>query len=72
MKKLYRIRQEAMLGGICAGVADMVGVDATIIRLAFVFACAATAFFPLIVTYLVGWYIIPEKPYKEEQNTYKV
>jgi len=65
MKKLYRIPKDKKIAGICAGVGEMLNVDPTFVRLAAVFACVFTGFFPLIITYAVGWYIIPEKPYKD-------
>jgi phage shock protein C len=69
MIKLYRVPEEKFLAGICAGVAEILHVDVTFVRLAFVFACVITSILPLVITYLVGWYIIPEKPYKGTDNT---
>jgi phage shock protein C len=51
-----------MLAGICAGIGEMLDVDPTIIRLAFVFIGIATAIFPLVIAYIIGWIIIPENP----------
>ena len=33
-KKLYRSRENKMLAGVCAGIAEYFGVDPTLIRLA--------------------------------------
>lgn len=68
MKKLYRIDKDKKIAGICTGVGEMLDIDPTIVRLAFIFACALTGVFPLIITYLVGWVIIPEKPYFREEK----
>lgn len=68
MKKLFRVDKDKKIAGICAGVGEMLDIDATIIRLAFIFACALTGVFPLIITYLVGWVIIPERPYFRERE----
>ena len=51
-----------MLAGICAGIGEMLDIDPTIIRLAFVFIGIATAIFPLVIAYIIGWIIIPENP----------
>jgi phage shock protein PspC (stress-responsive transcriptional regulator) len=61
MKKLYRLESGKKAAGICNGIADMFHFDVTLVRLAFVFATVITQFVPGIITYLVGWYLIPEK-----------
>jgi phage shock protein C len=60
MKKLYRIPAEGKIADICAGIADAYALDPTIVRLATVFLTAVTMFWPGIITYLVGWWLIPE------------
>ena len=60
LKKIYRLLDEKMVAGICGGIADMIGVDATIVRLGFVFLTVITGFVPGIITYAVGWVIIPQ------------
>jgi phage shock protein C len=62
MKKLYLSKKDKMLAGICAGIGEMLDIDPTIIRLAFVFIGIATAIFPLVIAYIIGWIIIPEHP----------
>lgn len=61
MKKIYRDLDHKMIAGICSGIGEMQDFDPTIVRLIFVFCAAATAFFPLIAAYAVGWFIIPPK-----------
>jgi phage shock protein C len=61
MKKLYRDEYHGKIAGICAGLADMLNADVTVVRLAAVFLCVATGLWPGIVTYLVGWAIIPDR-----------
>ena len=61
MKQLYRLQEGKKIAGICAGVADAYKIDVTLVRLIFVFATILTGIWPGIVTYLVGWYLIPEK-----------
>lgn len=68
MKKLYRVEKDKKIAGICTGVGEMLEVDPTIVRLAFIFACALTGVFPLIITYAIGWVIIPEKLYSRDMQ----
>jgi signal transduction histidine kinase len=46
-----------MLGGVCAGIANRLGIDPLIVRLAFVAAAVAGGWG--IVLYLLGWAFIP-------------
>lgn len=59
-KKLYRLVGQGMIGGVCAGLAEYLSVDPTLIRLLFVFlALSGTAG---IWIYLIMWVIIPVRP----------
>lgn len=60
MKKLYRSKTDQRIAGICGGIGEVLNVDPTIIRLAVVFATVATGIFPMVITYIIGWLIIPE------------
>ncbi|MDD5541405.1 MAG: PspC domain-containing protein [Candidatus Neomarinimicrobiota bacterium] len=60
MKRVYRSKTDQKLAGICGGLGEMFNIDSTLIRLALVFATILTGFFPLVITYIVGWVIIPE------------
>jgi phage shock protein C len=58
-KRLYRSRDNRMISGVCAGLAEYLDVDPTIIRLLFVlglFASGATFW-----AYLVMMLVIPEE-----------
>lgn len=64
-KKLYLSKEDKKLMGVCGGLGEYLDIDATFIRLAFVFA-----FFALgtgLLVYFVMGLVIPEKPtdYKE-------
>jgi len=59
-KKLYRNMDEGKIGGVCAGLADYLNADPTLIRLLFVFlALTGTAG---LWIYLIMWLIVPVKP----------
>ena len=61
MKKIYRVRSERKIGGVCAGIGELTDIDPTIIRLATVVLALMTGFFPFFIGYLAAWWIIPEK-----------
>lgn len=64
-KKLYRSRDNAMVGGVCAGVAEYFGHDATIWRLLFVFFLIVTGLMPGLLIYILAWIIVPVRPERE-------
>lgn len=59
-KKLYRIEEGKKLCGVCGGFAEYLNIDATLIRIAWVFislmACVG------IVAYIVCALLMPVKP----------
>ena len=59
MSKLYRSRTNKMLAGICGGIGEAHQIDPTLLRLILVFIALATGLVPLLITYIVGWVIIP-------------
>ncbi|MBI3585665.1 MAG: PspC domain-containing protein [Ignavibacteriales bacterium] len=60
MKRLYRSLTDRKLAGICGGLGEYLDVDPTVVRLAAVIICFATGFIPLVVAYIVAWFIVPE------------
>lgn len=59
-KRLYRSRKNAMLGGVCAGLAGYFGIDPTIVRLIFVLLFLFGGHGLLI--YLILWLVVPRQP----------
>jgi phage shock protein C len=57
IKRLYRSRNERMLGGVCGGLADYLNTDPTLIRLLFVVFALAGG--PGIIAYLIFWILVP-------------
>jgi phage shock protein PspC (stress-responsive transcriptional regulator) len=58
-KRLYRTRSGRYVAGVCSGLAAYLGIDATLVRLGFVFL---TFFGGLgILFYLAAWIIVPEE-----------
>ncbi len=62
MKKLYLSKTDRKILGVCGGLAEMTGIDSTLIRLILVFLCIVTGVLPLLATYIVAAIITPEKP----------
>jgi len=58
-RKLYRNPEEAMIGGVCAGLGEYLNFDTTIIRL--IFAFLSLAGLAGVWIYLVMWLIVPPK-----------
>ena len=59
MKKLYRLKQN-VLGGVCGGLGRYFEIDETIIRVLFAFLIFTP--FPIFITYLILWMVIPSEP----------
>jgi len=58
-KRLYRSRDDRMISGVCAGLAEYIDIDPTVVRLVFVlgmFAGLATFW-----AYLVMMLVVPEE-----------
>ncbi len=74
-KKLYRAQSNKMLGGICAGLAEYLEVDSTLIRLIFVAVGLLTAIFPMLIFYVIAWIIIPVREeieqIRKQEKSYK-
>jgi phage shock protein C len=58
-KRIMRSRKDAMLGGICAGIADYLDVDPTLVRLGVVLLTLLWG--TGIWLYLIAWVIIPQE-----------
>ncbi len=62
MKRMYRSKKDRKIAGICGGLGEYFDVDSTLLRLIFVLLLFTTGFAPIIITYLIGWIIIPLNP----------
>lgn len=58
-KTLTRDTQDALLGGVVAGLANYFEHDTTLWRLGAVLALVFTGVFPLALAYLIMWIITP-------------
>ncbi len=60
-KKLYKLKDQKMIAGVCGGIAEYFAVDPTIVRLLFVLLLLA-AKVGAVIAYIVIALILPEKP----------
>ena len=58
MKKLYRSETNSMLAGVCGGLGDYFGVDATLIRLGWVLISLMG---PGLIAYIIAAIIVPKE-----------
>ena len=61
-RQLYRSRKNRKIAGICGGLSALTRIDANVLRLVMVIACILTGGFPLIIAYIVGILLIPQRP----------
>jgi len=59
-KVLVRSRKDRVLAGVCAGVADYFGLDATLVRVIVAVVSVITGGAG-VLAYLAAWVIIPEE-----------
>jgi phage shock protein C len=61
IRRLTRSRTDVKIAGICAGLADYLGVDVVLIRAAWVvFSIVPGAIIGGVLAYLIAWLVIPE------------
>lgn len=60
-KRLYRSRDN-MIAGVCGGVADFFGLDATLVRIATIFLLLFGGL--SLWVYIILWLIVPKAPKK--------
>lgn len=66
IRRLYRIADGAMIGGVCTGLAAYFKVDVTLIRIAFVVLALLTKGVG-ILAYVIVMFVVPEANTPEEQ-----
>jgi phage shock protein PspC (stress-responsive transcriptional regulator) len=58
---LRRSRQNKVLAGVCGGLAEWLGWDATLVRILYVVVSILSAAFPGILVYIVLWIVMPQR-----------
>jgi phage shock protein C len=59
--RLTRPREDRVIAGVCAGIADHLGWPATRFRVVYVLLSILSVAFPGILVYLALWYVMPER-----------
>jgi len=59
-RRLLRSRQDRILGGVCGGIAEYLGLDPLLVRAVWVFLTLITAIIPGVFLYVAALVIIPE------------
>ncbi len=58
---LYRSRQHKMIAGVCGGLAEWLGWDPTVVRIAYVVLSIASLGIGT-VSYVILWAVMPKEP----------
>jgi phage shock protein PspC (stress-responsive transcriptional regulator) len=61
-KPLMRVRQGALIAGVCGGIAKWLGWDPTIVRVVYVMLTLLSAAFPGLILYILLWILMPLEP----------
>lgn len=56
---LHRSSHNAILGGVCGGLAEFLGWDPTLVRILYVVISFFSAAFPGILVYIILWILMP-------------
>jgi phage shock protein C len=57
--KRLRKSRNRMIAGVCGGLAEWLGWDATLVRVLYVLVSIFSAAFPGILVYIVLWIVMP-------------
>ena len=60
-KKLRRSQDDRIIAGVMSGIAEFLGVDATVVRIVYVLGSIISAAFPGILVYIILMLIMPER-----------
>lgn len=61
-KNIHRVREEAVVAGVVAGLARYFEQDPVLFRVAAIAMIILTGVFPGLLVYLIAWIMIPKHP----------
>ena len=61
-KKLYRSKTNKKISGVCAGLAEYLGMDVTLFRVLWALGSLFLAGFGGVIAYIICALVIPEQP----------
>lgn len=59
---LYRSRKYKIIGGVCGGLAEWLGWDPTLVRIAYIIGSLLSVAFPGLLVYIILWLLMPKNP----------
>jgi phage shock protein PspC (stress-responsive transcriptional regulator) len=60
--RLYRSVDDRVIAGVCGGLAVRLGMDPSLVRIAYALVALVTGVFPLLVLYVIMAAVVPEEP----------
>ncbi|MDD2284006.1 MAG: PspC domain-containing protein [Paludibacter sp.] len=60
MEKKLRRSNDQMIAGVCAGIAEYLGLDVTLVRVGYVLLSILSAGFPGTLLYIILWLVMPK------------
>ncbi|MBL8215978.1 MAG: PspC domain-containing protein [Bryobacterales bacterium] len=63
-RRFFRLRNDKMMAGLCAGLARYLDLDVSFLRLLAVAIFIVTGFLPIGLAYIIGWIIVPVEEYR--------
>lgn len=60
---LRRSQASRQLAGVCGGIAEYLGIDATVVRVGYVLLSVLSVAFPGFLVYIILCIVIPEREY---------
>jgi phage shock protein C len=61
-RRLFRLSRDKKIGGVCAGFAEYLDIDVTLVRILTLALICITGFVPGLIAYLLAWVIMPVAP----------
>lgn len=61
MSKRLTRSSNKVIAGVCAGLANYLGLDVSIVRIGFVLIGIFSAIIPMCIVYVVMWFIVPQE-----------
>jgi len=65
-KRLYKSESDRKITGVLGGVSDYMGIDPSLVRIAYVILTILTGFVPGVFLYLLMAFIVPAEPEASE------
>ena len=60
MSKKLKRSSDKMIAGICAGIAEYLGLDVSLVRILYVLFSIFSAGFPGLLVYIIFWFVLPD------------